>query len=43
VQGGTVPSHTKQKRFGHADLAASQFPNPIVLGNGTELYKPTGW
>jgi hypothetical protein len=25
------------------DLSASQFPNPIILSDGTELYKPTGW
>jgi uncharacterized LabA/DUF88 family protein len=31
------------RHISHADLAASQFPNPIILGDGTELYKPTGW
>jgi hypothetical protein len=26
-----------------ADLSASQFPAPIILSDGAELHKPTGW
>jgi hypothetical protein len=26
-----------------ADLAASQFPNPITLADGSQLHKPAGW
>jgi hypothetical protein len=26
-----------------ADLAASQFPNPINLPSGQQLFKPAGW
>jgi uncharacterized LabA/DUF88 family protein len=26
-----------------ADLAASQFPNPVVMPDGKEIHKPAGW
>jgi uncharacterized LabA/DUF88 family protein len=31
------------RHISHADLAASQFPNPIILPDGTKLNKPATW
>ena len=31
------------RRISVSDLAASQFPNPITLPDGTRLYKPNTW
>jgi uncharacterized LabA/DUF88 family protein len=31
------------RHISHADLGASQFPNPIILPDGTKLNKPATW
>lgn len=31
------------RRISPSDLAASQFPSPIILANGAELHKPSTW
>jgi hypothetical protein len=48
LDGGRPNSHlaaaaTFVRHISPSDLAASQFPNPLILGDGTELCKPTGW
>lgn len=31
------------RRIHHADLLASQFPNPVIMPDGTELTRPMTW
>ena len=31
------------KRISVSDLAASQFPSPILLANGSQVHKPPSW
>lgn len=31
------------RRISASDLAAAQFPNPIVLADGSEIFKPASW
>ncbi len=31
------------RHLSRADLAASQFPNPVIRADGSEVYKPASW
>ncbi len=41
--GNMAAAATFVRHISSADLAASQFPNPIITSNGAEIHKPTTW